>query len=100
MAVGKTQVSEFPLAGGVLEGSIGLGGHRFERPFVEVNPVFPIANLGSRAMVDFSVTFDQRSKLVRFASQQSVHRLVKPRRPGAAPEEELIGAVFVKEVSN
>jgi len=100
VALGKTQVSDFPLTGGVLAGSIGLDGHRFERPFVEVNPVFPIANLGSRAMVDFAVTFDQRSRLVQFASQRSVHRIAKPGRPGAPPEQELIGVVYVKQTYN
>jgi predicted aspartyl protease len=97
---GRTQVSDFPLTGGVLAGSIGLDGHRFEHPFVEVNPVFPIANLGSRAMIDFAVTFDQRSRLVQFASQRSVHRLVKPGRRGDPPEEELIGAVYVRQTYN
>ncbi|HKF48269.1 MAG TPA: retropepsin-like aspartic protease [Terracidiphilus sp.] len=97
IALGKTQVSDFTLAGGVLAGSIGLDGHRFESPFVEVNPVFPIADLGSRAMADFAVTFDQTSMLIEFSSGRTVHRLVKPSRPGAPPEEELIGVVYVKQ---
>jgi hypothetical protein len=100
IAMGKTQVSDFPLRGGVLEETIALDGHRFERPFVEVNPVFPIANLGSRAMADFAVTFDQTSKLIRFTSRHSVHRLVKPARPGAPPAQEMIGVVYVKETYN
>jgi hypothetical protein len=99
IAMGKTQVSNFALRGGIVSESIALGGHRFEHPFVEVNPVFPIANLGSLAMADFAVTFDQTSKLIQFASPQTVHRLAKPERPGITRGREMIGLLYVKQSS-
>jgi len=100
VALGKTQVSSFPLLGGVLENAIRLDGHRFPQPFVEVNPLFPIANLGARAMQDFAVTFDQRSGLVEFASENTVHLLPRPEPVGGTNKEELIGVVYVTHTYN
>jgi Aspartyl protease len=98
VALGRTQVSSFALRGAVLDGAVELAGFRFERPWLEVNPVFSIANLGSGAMQDFIVTFDQRSKLVRFTSAATLHRLVKPRDLAATPPlDELVGTIAVTQ---
>jgi hypothetical protein len=52
----------------------------------------------SVALRDFVVTFDQRSKLVRFASAGKPHRLVKPRDLADSTRlDELVGTVVVTE---
>jgi aspartyl protease len=98
VAFGRTQVSGFELRGAVLNGTIELAGYRFEDPWLEINPVFSLANLGSGALKDFAVTFDQRSELVRFAAAGELHHIARPRnRESAVPAEELIGTVVEKE---
>ena len=98
VAYGRTQVSNFELRGATLNGTVELAGFRFDHPWLEVNPVFSIANIGSGAMRDFTVTFDQHSKIVRFVSSATQHTLAKPRNPAAAsPVDELIGTVAVRQ---
>lgn len=98
VAYGRTQVSSFELRGGTLEGSVQFAGFQFDEPWLEVNPIFSIANLGSAALRDFAVTFDQQSKLLRFAAAGKLHPLLKPRNPAnTSPVEELIGTVTVHE---
>lgn len=60
--------TRFQLKAGRLAETVHLGAYTFERPFVEINPAFPIANFGAVPMQNFAVTFDQRSSLVRFES--------------------------------
>jgi len=94
VAFGRTQVSSFPLRGAVLDGAVELAGFRFEQPWLEVNPIFGIANIGSGALRDFIVTFDQHGKLVRFAAAGNPHRLGKPRNLSTAFRfDELVGTV-------
>ncbi len=98
VAYGRTQVSSFELRGAMLDGAVDLAGFRFERPWVELNPVFPAVNIGSNAMRDFVVTFDQQSKLVRFAARGKLHALAKPKdRASATPWDELVGTVVARE---
>ena len=94
VAWGRTQVSSFALRGAVLDGAVEVAGFRFERPWVELNPLFGIANIGSGALRDFVVTFDQRNKLVRLSSAAKPHRLVKPMNlQNAARMDDLVGTV-------
>ena len=44
---------------------IRLGDITLDRPWVEINPAFPLANFGSCPLQHFTVTFDQENKLVR-----------------------------------
>jgi len=98
VAFGRTQVSSFPLRGAVLDGAVELAGFRFEHPWLELNPIFSIANFGSSAMRDFIVTFDQRSKLIRFVSTAKTHHLAKTRDPISASHlDELVGTVAVTQ---
>jgi hypothetical protein len=61
-------------------------------------PRLHIANIGSGALRDFTVTFDQHSKIVRFASATKLHRLTKSGNVlGSSPFEELIGTVAVRQ---
>jgi hypothetical protein len=99
VAFGRTQVSSFALRGAVLDGSVGLAGFRFEQPWLEINPIFGIANIGSGALRDFVVTFDQSSKLVRFTSAGVPHRLVKPRNSASSLRlDDLVGTVAITQV--
>jgi predicted aspartyl protease len=92
VAFGRTQVSSFALRGAVLDGAVEVAGSEFEEPWLELNPMFAIANIGSGALRDFVVTFDQRSKLVRFSSAGKRHHLVKPRNlANAARLDDLVG---------
>ncbi|MGO9336818.1 MAG: aspartyl protease family protein [Terracidiphilus sp.] len=98
VAFGRTQVSSFALRGAVLDGAAELAGFRFEQPWLEINPLFDVANIGSGALSDFIVTFDQRSKLVRFTSADKPHRLVKPKnRTISSDLDDLVGTVAVTE---
>lgn len=99
VAIGRTQVSSFVLRGAVLDGRVELAGFRFEQPWLELNPLFAIANIGSGALHDFIVTFDQRHGLVRFASDSRSHRLVRPKKSaGSFPLDELVGSVVLTKV--
>ena len=81
--------SNFALRGAILNGAVEFAGFRFDRPWLELNPVFTIANIGSGALRDFTVTFDQHSKIVRFTSATKLHRLTKSGNVlGSSPFEE------------
>jgi predicted aspartyl protease len=99
VAYGRTQLSAFELRGGVMDGAVELGEFRFDEPWVEINPVFPLPSLGSAALQDFAVTFDQRSRLAQFSSASRAHSLRKPRMPGQlTPADELVGTTFTRVV--
>jgi len=99
VAYGRTQVSGFALRGAVLDGVVEFAGFRFEQPWLELNPMFGIANIGSGALRDFAVTLDQRSKLVRFTAPGKPRRLAKPRDlSNTARRNELVGTVAVTQV--
>jgi len=87
---GRTVSNEFEIKGAEFASDIQLGGYTFSKPFVEVNPVFPIANFGSVGLRHFSVTFDQKNKLVRFFSTHknitiSAPRMIRSVQPGSQP---------------
>jgi predicted aspartyl protease len=67
--------TRFTLVGAKLDGDVHLGSYTFKRPFVEINPAFPLANFGSAPMRDFELTFDQKNRLVRFTAQRKVLHL-------------------------
>lgn len=64
---GRTVSNEFEIQAAGLAGSAWLGGHEFTRPTLDFQPVFPMANVGSRVLRDFRVTFDQRNGRMRLA---------------------------------
>lgn len=97
-AYGRTQVSEFELSGAVLNSVVKLAGFTFENPWLEVNPVFKLANVGSVALRDFAVTFDQKNKLVRFSVPGKLHSLTKPPNHASGTRvDELVGTVVVTQ---
>jgi predicted aspartyl protease len=76
---GQSLSTSFQIKAAKLSSSVRLGGYTFDRPFVEINPAFPLANFGSFPMQSFALTFDQKSGLVRFdASQKSLRLAATP----------------------
>ncbi len=50
-----------------LDGSILLGSHEFRDPLITFPAPFDFVNIGSQALREFAITFDQRKNLVRFS---------------------------------
>jgi predicted aspartyl protease len=67
--------TRFTMVGATLASDVHLGSYTFKRPFVEINPAFPLANFGSGPMHVFALTFDQKNRLVRFSAQQKILHL-------------------------
>lgn len=61
--------TRFQVKGATLATDVRLGSYTFKRPYVEINPAFPLANFGSCPMQNFALTFDQKNGWVRFAAQ-------------------------------
>jgi hypothetical protein len=97
---GWSLATQFQLKTAQLAEDVHLGRYTFTRPTVEINPAFPLANLGAMAIANFAVTFDQKNLLMRLdAAHQSFRLDVEPTRvrlvnaPKAAPTD--IGLVPV-----
>jgi hypothetical protein len=83
--------TRFLLTGATLAADVRLGAYTFKRPYVEINPAFPLANFGSGPMQPFVLTFDQKSLLVRFAApRRNLHLSANPAALGlqTAPARE------------
>jgi predicted aspartyl protease len=90
--------TRFMIMGATLAGDVHLGFYTFKRPFVEINPAFPLANFGSCPMQGFALTFDQKNGLVRLNGQQRVLHLSAtpvPMRLQNAPDREPIDPKLV-----
>jgi len=64
-ANGQSLSTRFQVRAGKLGADVRLGRYTFLKPFVEINPAFPLANFGACALRKFSLTFDQKNLLVR-----------------------------------
>ncbi len=80
-SIAESFSTRFALKGAKLALDVQLGSYTFAQPFVEINPAFPLANLGSSAMQNFAFTFDQKSGLVRFESIRQVLHLAETPAP-------------------
>jgi predicted aspartyl protease len=78
---GQSLSTSFRIKAAKLASDVHLGSYTFARPFVEINPAFPLANFGSCPMQNFVVTFDQRNGLVRFDARQKLLRLATTPEP-------------------
>jgi hypothetical protein len=58
---GRTIGNDFEIRAGEIKGTVRLGGYEFPGATVGLQPVFPMANVGSRVLRDFRVTFDQKN---------------------------------------
>jgi hypothetical protein len=76
---GESLSTRFKIKAALLASEVSVGSYTFSRPFVEINPAFPLANFGSSAMQSFALTFDQKNGLVRFdGRQKSLHLAATP----------------------
>jgi predicted aspartyl protease len=87
-AYGESLSTRFQVKAATLATDVHLGEYTFTKPFVEINPAFPLANFGSCPMQNFTITFDQKNQLVRLAaSRKQFHLAATPMaiRLGNAP---------------
>ncbi len=96
---GESLSTTFQIRGGKLASDLHLGNYTFERPFVEINSAFPLANFGSCPLKYFALTFDQKNGLVSFRAPHKLLHLAetpaamhwkdvpkeKPRDPAIVP---------------
>jgi hypothetical protein len=76
---GQSLSTRFQIKAGNLATDVHVGDYIFSRPFVEINPAFPLANFGSCPMQSFVLTFDQKNGLIRFeARQKQLHLAATP----------------------
>ncbi len=80
-AKGESLSTRFQVNAGQLASDVHLGRYTFSRPFVEINPAFPVANFGSCPMQSFVFTFDQRNLLVRLDAEKRSLRLAATPTP-------------------
>jgi predicted aspartyl protease len=78
---GKSLSTRFEIKAARLASAVHVAGYTFDRPFVEINPAFPLANFGSCPMQSFALTFDQKSGLIRFDARQKSLRLAATPTP-------------------
>lgn len=78
---GRSLSTRFQIKSARLASDIHVGGYTFDRPFVEINPAFPLANFGSCPMQSFALTFDQKSGLIRFDGRQKMLHLAATPAP-------------------
>jgi len=69
-----------------MKGELVLGGQVFKQPFVEINELTAVANLGAVSLQDFAITFDQIQQLVPFQAHKTTHRVVREQLAGIAGE--------------
>ena len=78
---GESLSTRFQIRAARLAPNVEVGDYFFTRPFVEIGGAFPLANFGSSPLQAFAVTFDQKSKLVRFKAGQKTLSLSAPPTP-------------------
>ncbi|MGA2047890.1 MAG: retropepsin-like aspartic protease [Terracidiphilus sp.] len=90
--------TRFTVMGATLAEDVRLGSYTFKRPFVEINPAFPLANFGSCPMHLFVMTFDQKNGLVRLTAAKTTLHLSEtpaPMRLQNAPDREALDPKLV-----
>jgi hypothetical protein len=78
---GESLVTRFQIKSARLASDIHLAGYTFDHPFVEINPAFPLTNIGSYPMQSFALTFDQKNRLIRFTARRRSLRLAATPTP-------------------
>ena len=72
---GESLATRFQIKAARLRPDVRLGRYTFKQAFVEINPAFPLVNLGSTPLQQFIVTFDQARMMLRFYSKQKTLHL-------------------------
>ncbi len=62
---GESLATRFQIKAARLQPDVRLGRYAFKQAFVEINPAFPLVNMGSTPLANFVVTFDQAKMLLR-----------------------------------
>jgi hypothetical protein len=71
---GHSLATRYQLKAARLADDVRLGRYSFPHAVVEVNPAFPLANFGSQAIGNFSVSFDQKDQLLAiYSARKSFH---------------------------
>src|ERR1700689_1368673 len=76
---GRTVSGEIEIKGAQFAGNVQVAGYTFVRPFVEIDSVLPGAVFGAVPLRHFAITFDQKNKLVRLASDEQTFTIDPPR---------------------
>jgi predicted aspartyl protease len=72
---GESLATRFQIKAARLRADVRLGRYIFRQAFVEINPAFPLVNVGSTPLKKFVVTFDQSKLLIRLYSNEKNLRL-------------------------
>ncbi len=76
---GESLATRFQIKAARLRPDVRLGRYAFRQAFVEINPAFPLVNVGSTPLGKFVVTFDQERMLVRLTSnERTLHLNASP----------------------
>ena len=62
----RTVSNTFEIKGAPLRGTLRIGDLEFSDPKLEFQPIMPDANVGSRILKDFRLSFDTKNKRIRF----------------------------------
>lgn len=76
---GESLATRFQIKAARLRQDVRVGRYTFKQAFVEINPAFPLVNLGSTPLKNFVVTFDQAKLLMRlYSTQKTLHLDASP----------------------
>ena len=76
---GESLSTRFQIKASRLRPDVRLGRYTFKQAFVEINPAFPLVNIGSTPLANFVVTFDQAKMLLRlYSSEETLHLDASP----------------------
>jgi predicted aspartyl protease len=67
---GESLATRFQIKAARLRPEVRVGRYAFKQAFVEINPAFPLVNMGSTPLANFVVTFDQTKLLLRLYSKR------------------------------
>ncbi len=67
----RTITNEFEIMEVQLKNNIRLGKYEFTQPLISFPAPFPFANMGSKFLNQFAITFDQKNNRVRFVRPDS-----------------------------
>ena len=86
IGVARTQFNEIPIQAAQFGGDVALGRYTLHQPAIVFADVFRTANVGSRIMQEFEVTFDMANFRVRFLRHGDEPIAVPMPQPRPAPQ--------------
>lgn len=66
----RTLFNSFDIHAGQLDGNVKMAGAELKSPMVEFADMFPVANIGSRVLRNFTIYLDQRVNKVAFVANE------------------------------